>query len=89
MNLSSASGVREGDDAVSEDRGRSFTPGQSPDCMACPLGLTMFALREVRPEVMEHLMKAGMELFLAFKAFMDAAEERMERRSPLEHINID
>lgn len=72
------------------DRPKSFTPGESPDCMACPIGLTFFAVRELRPEVMEHLMKAGMELFLAFKAFSDAASERMgERYSPLERIEID
>lgn len=73
-----------------EDRPRSFVPGQAPECMACPIGLAFFAVREVRPEVMEHLMKAGMELFLAFRAFMDAAEERMgERRSPLERIPVE
>ena len=71
------------------DRPKSFTPGEAPDCMACPIGLMFFAVREVRPDVMEHLMKAGMELFMAFKAFMDAAEDRMERRSPLERITID
>lgn len=71
------------------ERPKSFTPGESPDCMACPIGLAFFAVREVRPEVMEHLMKAGMELFMAFKAFMDAAEERMDRRSPLERIEIE
>jgi len=71
------------------DRPKSFTPGETADCMACPIGLMFFAVREVRPDVMEHLMKAGMELFLAFKAFMDAAEDRMERRSPLERITID
>lgn len=74
---------------MSEGQGRTTMPGQAPECMTCPLGLTMFALREVRPEVVEHLMKAGMEIFLAIRAFMDAAEERLERRSPLEHINID
>ena len=71
------------------DRPKSFTPGAAPDCMACPIGLFFFAVREVRPEVMEHLMKAGMELMLAFRAFLEAAEDRMERRSPLERITID
>jgi hypothetical protein len=71
------------------ERPTSFTPGQSPECMACPVGLAFFALREIRPEVMEHLMKAGMEIILAVKAFIDAAEERMDRRSPLERIIID
>lgn len=71
------------------DRPKSYMPGESPDCMACPIGLTFAAVKEMRPEVMEHLMKAGMELFLAFKAFTDGAADRMERRSPLEHIEID
>ena len=71
------------------DRPKNFVPGEAPDCMACPIGLTFFAVREVRPEVMEHLMKAGMELFLAFKAFTDGAVDRMDRRSPLERIEID
>jgi hypothetical protein len=57
--------------------------------MVCPIGLAFFAVKEVRPEVMEHLMKAGMELLLAFRAFTDAAEQRMARTSPLEHIEID
>lgn len=74
---------------MSERGPKSFTPGEAPECMACPLGLAMVAMREVRPEVVEHLMKAGMELFLAFKAFMDAAEDRMERHSPLERIDIE
>lgn len=71
------------------ERTKTFTPGEAPECMACPVGLLFFGLREVRPEVMEHLMKAAMELFLAAKAFIDAAEERMDRRSPLERITID
>lgn len=71
------------------DRPKSFIPGETADCMACPIGLGFFALREMRPEVKEHLMKAGMELMLALRAFLDAAEERMDRRSPLERIVID
>ena len=71
------------------DRPKSFTPGESADCMACPIGLFFFAVKEVRPEVMEHLLKAGMELMLAVRAFIDSAEERIDRRSPLERIVID
>lgn len=51
--------------------------GNSQDCMLCPFGLAFFALRNTKPEVMEHLMKAGMELALAFKVIVESAAERM------------
>lgn len=51
--------------------------GQTQDCMMCPFGLVSFAVRNTNPEMMEHLMKAGMELMLAFKAFADAAAEKL------------
>lgn len=66
--------------------------GNSQDCMMCPLGLTFFALRNTKPEVMEHLMKAGMELALAFKGIVDAAAERFGAQTAsddgLQRINI-
>lgn len=69
------------------------TWGQTQDCLVCPLGLTFFALRNTRPEVMEHLMKAGMELMLAFKSVLDAASEHFPQSQgadePLERITID
>ena len=68
---------------------KSFIPGQSPECMACPVGLLFFAVKEIRPEAMEHLMKAGFEMFQAFKVFMDAAAEKWESQKPgLERIPI-
>ncbi len=67
--------------------------GNTQDCMLCPFGLTFFALRNTKPEVMEHLMKAGMELALAFKAVVEAAAERMGSQEPgndgLKRITID
>ncbi|GAC1410062.1 MAG: hypothetical protein NVSMB57_03360 [Actinomycetota bacterium] len=66
--------------------------GTTQDCMMCPLGLTMFAMRSAKPEVMEHLMKAGMELALAFKAFVDSATDRFTGQQPeddgLQRIDI-
>ncbi|MGH2830241.1 MAG: hypothetical protein ACRDJM_07135 [Actinomycetota bacterium] len=52
------------------------TWGQTQDCLMCPFGLMFFTLRNTRPEVVEHLMKAGMEMMLAFKSVLDAAAER-------------
>jgi len=51
--------------------------GQTQDCLLCPFGLVSFAVRNTNPEMMEHLMKAGMELMLAFKSLADAAAEKL------------
>lgn len=66
----------------------SFQPGFAPECMACPMGLVFFALKNTKPEVMEHLMKAGFELFQAFQAVVDTTGKRWERSQGLERIHI-
>jgi hypothetical protein len=43
----------------------------------------------VRPEVVEHLMRAGAELLLAVKAVVDSRVEGLGRESPLERITIE
>src|SRR6266540_6100122 len=65
-----------------------FTPGMAPECLMCPFGLVFFTLRNTRPEAMEHLMKAGQELFLAFKALVDQTAERWEQTSSLQRITV-
>jgi hypothetical protein len=53
------------------------TPGGSPgqsgaaDCVACPLCAGLAALRQARPEAVEHLVKAGTELLLAVRALLE------------------
>ena len=54
----------------------------------CPFGLFFFTMRSTRPEVMDHLMTAGQELFLAFKALMDQAAERWEQAGGLQRISV-
>lgn len=66
-----------------------FQPGFAPECLACPFGLFFFTLRQTRPEVMEHLMKAGYELFGAFKGIVDQAAERWEKAQTLQRIPIE
>lgn len=67
--------------------------GQTQDCLLCPFGLAFFALRNTTPEVMEHLMKAGMELALAFKVIAESAAERLGAQASgdggLQRIVID
>jgi len=45
-------------------------------------------VRNTRPEVMEHLMTAGQELFLAFKAVVDTTADRWEQTSSLQRITV-
>lgn len=65
-----------------------FTPGMAPECLMCPFGLFFFTVRTTRPEVMEHLMAAGQELFLAFKAIVDQTADRWEQTSSLQRITV-
>jgi hypothetical protein len=65
-----------------------FRPGFSPECMACPFGVLFYATRHTRPDVMEHVMKAGFELFQAFKSLMEQYQERWEQAEKLQRIPI-
>jgi hypothetical protein len=47
--------------------------GQAPECQICPVCAGLAALRGARPEVVEHLAKAGAELLLAARALLDGA----------------
>jgi hypothetical protein len=47
---------------------------QAPECQTCPICSAIAALREARPEAVEHLVKAGAELLLAARALLDGAE---------------
>ena len=48
--------------------------GTAPECQVCPICMGLAALRQARPEVLEHLMKAGAELMLAARALLEAGE---------------
>jgi hypothetical protein len=56
--------------------------GQAPECQFCPLCAGLAALREARPEAVEHLVKAGAELLLAARALLDGAAEPAGRPAP-------
>ena len=67
----------------------SFSPGFAPECMACPIGLVMFAMKQSRPEVTEHLQRAALEFFQALRALLDGYVERAERAQSIQRITID
>jgi hypothetical protein len=61
-----------GDAMAADDAG----PGaRAPECQFCPFCSALAALREARPEAVEHLVKAGAELLLAARALLEGAAE--------------
>lgn len=65
-----------------------FVPGMSAQCLVCPICMSLYALQQSRPEAMEHLMAAGHELFLAFRALVESQAERWEQVNTLQRISV-
>jgi hypothetical protein len=55
----------------------------------CPVGMFLTFTGQARPEVVEHLLKAGRELMLAATAFMNARAEALGQKPRLEKIDLD
>lgn len=66
----------------------SQTAGVTPECLVCPLCMGIAALRQARPEAMEHLLKAGAELLEAVRSLMDAPTGGTARPGGLQRIDI-
>jgi hypothetical protein len=66
----------------------SFKPGMSAQCLVCPICMSLYALEQSRPEAMQHLMVAGHELFLAFRAPVQAQGERWDQVNTLQRISV-
>lgn len=70
----------EGHDAV--DEAAPAHPSSGCPVTWCPICVTVGAVQPLRPDVIEHLLKAGTELFMAFRAVIDArADEATEEGS--------
>jgi hypothetical protein len=65
-----------------------FMPGMSAQCLVCPICMSLYALQQSRPEAMEHLMVAGHELFLAFRALVESQADRWEQVNTLQRISV-
>ncbi|MFA5785376.1 MAG: hypothetical protein WDA71_00080 [Actinomycetota bacterium] len=63
--------------------------GKSPECLICPFGLAYMFMKEAGPEVMEHLLKAGFEVYQAGKAFMDVQGRHWDQAHGLQRIPVD
>jgi hypothetical protein len=75
-----------------EAGGGSHAAGVCPVAW-CPICMTVTAVQPLRPDVIEHLLKAGTELLLAFRGVIDARAEEMDPSAPagpthLEKIDI-
>lgn len=56
----------------------------------CPICLAVSAVQPIRPDVVEHLLKAGSEFFLAMRAVVDARAEDVEpERGKDQRINLE
>ena len=65
---------------------------QGPVCPValCPVGMFLTVTGDLRPEVVEHLLKAGRELVLATRALLDSRVEGTEgARARLEKIELE
>ena len=64
--------AKTGETMASED---AAVGARAPECQFCPFCQALAALREARPEAVEHLVKAGAELLLAARALLDGSAE--------------
>lgn len=80
---------------VQETAGEDTAPHTGCPVAWCPICATVGAVQPLRPDVVEHLLKAGTELFLAFRAVVDVradevsgAAEEAPARTTLEKIDL-
>jgi hypothetical protein len=66
----------------------SQAAGGAPECLVCPLCMGAAALRQARPEAMEHLIKAGAELLEALRIIASPPAGERTRAGGLQRIDI-
>jgi hypothetical protein len=74
--------------AKDASRGADSTRPPCPVAL-CPVCMTVTALGEVRPELVEHLLAAGREVLLAMRTVIDARLEETERPVRLQRLTIE
>lgn len=76
----------------SPEGGGGAPTAQGPVCPVtlCPVGMFLTVTGDLRPEVVEHLLKAGRELLLATRALLDSRLQGPEGEGPrLEKIEVE
>jgi hypothetical protein len=65
-------------------------PGHVCDVAFCPIGLALTAVQPLKPDVVEHLLVAGREFFLAAKALLEVrADDLVKDGGPSTFEKID
>jgi hypothetical protein len=78
-------------DASSDGPGATAETGHVCNVAFCPIGLALTAVQPMKPEVVEHLLVAGRELFLAAKAMIEVRADDLAKDggpSTFEKIDI-
>lgn len=76
--------------AASTGQGTAADAGHVCNVAFCPIGLALTAVQPLKPDVVEHLLVAGREFFLAAKALMDArADDLTKDGGPTTFEKID
>jgi hypothetical protein len=71
--------------------GQTAELGHVCDVAFCPIGLALTAVQPLKPDVVEHLMVAGREFFLAARALLDVRADDLAKEggsSTFEKIDI-
>jgi hypothetical protein len=68
-------------DAEQAGDGRASDAGHVCNVAFCPIGLALSAVQPMKPDVIEHLLVAGREFFLAAKAVIDARADDLSKDS--------
>ena len=55
----------------------------------CPFCLATSAVQPLSPDVVGHLLKAGTELFLAFRSVIETRADDLEGATPAEPVRLE
>jgi len=66
-------------------------PGADGACPVawCPFCLAASAVQPISPDVVGHLLKAGSELFLAFRAVIDTRGDELDGTVPAAPVRLE
>jgi hypothetical protein len=74
---------KSGEPDVRSEPPRSEVPGSETGHVCnvafCPIGLALSAVQPMKPDVVEHLLVAAREFFLAAKALLDARSDELRQ----------
>jgi hypothetical protein len=80
----------QGSDARAEEPEAPHAPETGTCPVAwCPICIAVGAVQPVAPDVVEHLLKAGTEMFLAFRAIVEQRGDDLEGRTPAEPVRLE